>query len=697
MGVLGDLVVRIRGDNKQFDSSIDKSKQKTAAFTKFLMSGAGIAGAILVFRKLIKVAGDLVKAYGIQEKAEAKLRSAIISTGKEGLISAENLFKYAAELQDVTTFGDEATISAMALLQQLGNLDEQGIRALMPGIQDMSIALGVSLETAASLVGKTLGSTTNALTRYGIVVDATAPKGQKLQEITTGLTEKFGGLSEALGTTATAALEQYKNAVGDLREAQGKAIAEGIEPFVRGITKIVKEMAAAKLEAIAVKHAYEDLKSLGEGQVLAEEQQLLILQDQVNFLGQVAVSYEMLDEAANAAYEAALDRLRAYKDALIAEKYWNDQATRAADDRAATEAANATALREWLEKVNGEYLKTAESKKEILDAEIAYYEYWLPRSEAQKEHIAAILKMLYKQRDATEDVAEEIKLLNVELADWIANQTEIVAGLPTLTRAQLGLNSAMNAFIDSLYAREGAYEGITENLTDERIQQINDEVQAVMDGINLEQEAWAAYYEDQRRIREEENEQRIQDEEKVAREISRIRRALGSTIASVTNSLSQISDNYYKGLLQNEELTDEQRKEILRDQAQAAKRFNLFQAVINTARAIIEALPNVPLSIFSGIVGAAQIAAIASTPIPKLAEGGVVPALLHPNEAILPLDNEEAMSRIANAIANVPAPSVNVGGNLFHISVNLGNKVLYDDIARATKDRRILIDAGAVV
>ena len=175
------------------------------------------------------------------------------------------------------------------------------------------------------------------------------------------------------------------------------------------------------------------------------------------------------------------------------------------------------------------------------------------------------------------------------------------------------------------------------------------------------------------------------------------RKAIMDASISMIGSISQISDNYYQGLLDNENLTDKERKRILRDQAKSAKAFNIFQAVINTARAIVEALPNIWLSALAGITGATQIAAIASTPLPKLAEGGVTPALLHPNEAILPLDNEEAMSRIANAIANVPAPSVNVGGNLFHISVNLGNKVLYDDIARATKDRRILIDAGAIV
>jgi hypothetical protein len=64
-------------------------------------------------------------------------------------------------------------------------------------------------------------------------------------------------------------------------------------------------------------------------------------------------------------------------------------------------------------------------------------------------------------------------------------------------------------------------------------------------------------------------------------------------------------------------------------QAQNDKALALFQAAVSTARAITEALPNIPLSIFVGIAGALQIAAIASRPVPKFEKGGVVGGRLH--------------------------------------------------------------------
>ena len=70
------------------------------------------------------------------------------------------------------------------------------------------------------------------------------------------------------------------------------------------------------------------------------------------------------------------------------------------------------------------------------------------------------------------------------------------------------------------------------------------------------------------------------------------------------------------------------------------------QATINTALAITKTMTSVPypfsipLSIAQGIAGAAQVAAIAATPIPSFATGTEKtqegPAYLHDNERILP-------------------------------------------------------------
>ena len=64
-------------------------------------------------------------------------------------------------------------------------------------------------------------------------------------------------------------------------------------------------------------------------------------------------------------------------------------------------------------------------------------------------------------------------------------------------------------------------------------------------------------------------------------------------------------------------------------QAKAEKALALFQAIISTATAIAKASPNPLLIAFAAATGAAQIAAIAATPIPKFKKGGEVGGRSH--------------------------------------------------------------------
>lgn len=66
---------------------------------------------------------------------------------------------------------------------------------------------------------------------------------------------------------------------------------------------------------------------------------------------------------------------------------------------------------------------------------------------------------------------------------------------------------------------------------------------------------------------------------------------------------------------------DKKSKEMQRQQAKRDKAVALFNAVINTAAAIAKALPNIPLSIVAATIGALQIGAIASAPLPELGRG----------------------------------------------------------------------------
>jgi hypothetical protein len=89
-----------------------------------------------------------------------------------------------------------------------------------------------------------------------------------------------------------------------------------------------------------------------------------------------------------------------------------------------------------------------------------------------------------------------------------------------------------------------------------------------------------------------------------------------------------VSDEGLKGkkLEALEKEVTAKKKAIKRDEAAANKRNAIFNSIINTAQGVSSALAtgNIPLSILVGALGAAQTAAIASTPLPALQSGGLV-------------------------------------------------------------------------
>lgn len=99
---------------------------------------------------------------------------------------------------------------------------------------------------------------------------------------------------------------------------------------------------------------------------------------------------------------------------------------------------------------------------------------------------------------------------------------------------------------------------------------------------------------------------------------------------------------YYENLLNNATLTEEeqtrleldrqakekeirekQRKEKIK-QAQFERAIQIANIIVNTSSAVVEALPNIPLSIAVGALGLAQLGVALATPIPQFAEGGVM-------------------------------------------------------------------------
>jgi len=210
-----------------------KIKTAGVAALRKVRDGIKAIGAVALIAAAATVAfvAKSVGAYRVQELAINKLNQSLV---QQGIFTKELTQKYqdqAASLQKLTTFGDEAIIAAQAQLQSyLGQTEVT--KEITKATLDFAAAMGVDLKTAADLVGKTVGSSTNALSRYGIAIDAGASKSEKLIQVTEALNEKFGGQAEA-AAKGLGVLDQLSNSVGDLFEKFGEEFA----PVIGFVTK----------------------------------------------------------------------------------------------------------------------------------------------------------------------------------------------------------------------------------------------------------------------------------------------------------------------------------------------------------------------------------------------------------------------------------------------------------------------------
>ena len=222
-----------------------------------LGKSAGLAAvAYFGVRGLINAFKGSIEAAGTQEMAEKKLATALGKT-------SDALLKQASALQQVTMFGDEDIIMMQSMLAAFTDNEEE-IQKLTVATLDLASGMGLDLKSAGDLVAKTIGSSTNAMSRYGIEVNGAVGSTQRLESLTNNVANLFGGQASAQAETMTGAIQQMKNAVGDAAEVIGsllgptvikaanalKSAAEFTSDFLTGLKNLKEFGDTGGLEAV---------------------------------------------------------------------------------------------------------------------------------------------------------------------------------------------------------------------------------------------------------------------------------------------------------------------------------------------------------------------------------------------------------------------------------------------------------------
>lgn len=242
---------------KAFDemgkSTTSFSQKAKAAFATIKQNWLAIAAAVATVTATLKKA---VGTYLVQEKAENDLAAAMRNTGLYTRQAHDELLKFASARQAVTTYGDEQTLSNMALLQTFQMTTEELKKATIAS-QDFASGLGIDLRTAALLVGKAFAGDTATLSRYGIKIREGLEGTQKFDEVMKQINIRFGGRAQADLETYGGRLKNIMNLIGDkVWEKSGEVILKSLtgeyNPFAWLLGTYEKQAEAVEASKSAV-------------------------------------------------------------------------------------------------------------------------------------------------------------------------------------------------------------------------------------------------------------------------------------------------------------------------------------------------------------------------------------------------------------------------------------------------------------
>lgn len=553
---------------------------------------------------------------------------------------------FASEMQNLTGIADEAFLDAQRLLANYGVVGakaQEGIRAAYA----LSVSQGMSFESALMQIAKAAAGSTAALSRYGIVLGENVKEGDKFDAVLKQINDKFGASAQASMGDMAAQVGALKESWGDLREELGNYLI----PALQKVISISKEAISAlnsmfNKDRTTDQMAYEkNLFRIAQiNKEIAEQNKRLNSSWYNPKLAQQRIDELNKEKALLQSAQAEFEK-RFYKEAELA-KVQNDQAekqaqqinnarviNKEAEERAKKEQEVANKLKDQLETFRQNAQQSSNERKIRFTAELAG---------ADLSGLATIDNRLEEERSMQQQLAEirEQALQEQITRAQSAADAETEIGQERISKAleQLEEFNAEQYILNEEYAQNRI-------ALDERINESNKAVYEV---------------------------QKFLDSQKVK--------------------------DFSTGLNEMSKLQNSKSKELVA----VGKAAGIAQATIDTAQGAIaayQAMAHIPyVGPALGIAAAAALTAYGAERIAeiggiKMAEGGLVkavtggvPAVIGEggsDEAVLPLDDANAMRRIGGAIAEESGAGVIVNIN---VAASGGVEAILEQLTEASRN-----------
>lgn len=270
-----EAVVHIKGEGKNLDAALQKGTKSVEKFGAGIKKVMGVAMAAFAIKKIFAFAKAMLSAFVLQEQMEARLTSVVRASGEAAGWTAKQMIQYASELQKVTTFGDEVTISAMAIIATFKNIRGQEFADVTELAMDMATVMGGDLKGAAMVLGKALDDPATGLSRLSLKGIQFSESQRKVimammetndvagaqQKIMDVLREKFGGAARDEAATFGGQMKQLSNNIGDLWESIGSLLVpvlEALNPLFEKVVSTVQSWIPT------MKKAMENIVAVGQ-------------------------------------------------------------------------------------------------------------------------------------------------------------------------------------------------------------------------------------------------------------------------------------------------------------------------------------------------------------------------------------------------------------------------------------------------
>lgn len=253
----------VKGLGKIENTAKDSGSKAGGAFA----TGFAVAVTERLFRVAEKAIGVMVG--GFQKAVDAAkdyesvvndLNIALASTGKFTRETSDGFREFADGIQKTTKFSDDAVLSTAALLQNLGNLSEKGLKEATTATLDLATALNIDLKAATVLVGKAASGEISSFTRYGLVVKKGADNAETFANTLQALS-KFQGASQKSAETLAGAMAKLNNAFDDIFKELGRVVSKSpaVITTINEISKVFSGLADSVKFSIGNKDIFKDL------------------------------------------------------------------------------------------------------------------------------------------------------------------------------------------------------------------------------------------------------------------------------------------------------------------------------------------------------------------------------------------------------------------------------------------------------